>query len=522
MPPAIDSNSSQAYYGEETTLGVTSPGPFYPIEPNSYSNWGVTTKSVTRTPINISRQQSKGTTTALDVAAGFQSDYTQNNLLRLMQGFLFADIKEKATSAQMNAAKVAVDSVAVGSFTLHTAVAAFKAGQLALSSGLGQVLNNGLLLISAIAGAVISATRTDGVANVVEAAPPVLAKMVAVGFRLTAAAAMTLVGAVVAITDSGVDFTTMGLTPGEWVYVGDKGNATAALDFNFYGATSGLVLRGFARISAIAAHTLSFDFVTFGSTGDSAGALKGGAAGANLYFGSFLANQTTLTTIKRRSYTMPRYLGKGVGNADQLEIMRGCVADKFTLNIAQASKVDADLTFVGMGSDYTNDTALIATPQPFFNETCYNTSRDLYASLLTVNGTDSTSLFAYATDVKMTIDNQAKVAAALGSVSGFDVTVGDFKVGGTATLYFDDINSIAAVQNNADVGMTNIFAARNAGTVFDIPLVTLGGGQLKIVKDTKIMADLTTDAAANKYGYSMSLTNFSYLPDSAVSGYAGL
>ena len=44
MPFSIDSNSSQAYYGEETALGLQSQGPYTPLEINSYSDQGVDTK----------------------------------------------------------------------------------------------------------------------------------------------------------------------------------------------------------------------------------------------------------------------------------------------------------------------------------------------------------------------------------------------------------------------------------------------------------------------------------------------
>ena len=328
------------------------------------------------------------------------------------------------------------------------------------------------------------------------------------------------------LTDpGGVNFTSLGLTVGEWIYIGDVGNATANQNFNFTGATSGLTLRGYARISAIGQTTLTFDFVTFAGNGDASATTT---AGINIYFGSYLMNQNTLATIKRRSYTMPRYLGQGIANASQLEVLLGCVPDKFTLNLAQASKLTADLTFVGIDANYINASMVTksdGTPvaiNPFFNETAVNTSRDLFANLLTVNGTEAASLFAYATDAKFSLDNGATIARALGTSTGFDVNVGDFKAMWSGTTYFDDIAALQAVQNNADVGAVSIFAARGAGFVFDIPLLTLGGGKLKLEKDKKIMVDLTSEGAANAANYTSSYTRFAYLPASAISKYTGI
>jgi len=525
MGAAIDSNSTQAYYGEEATLGVQSPGPFWPIEPNSYATWGADAKSVTRAPINISRQKNKGTTSEIDIAAGFNTDYTHNNVLRLMQGFTFSDIREKARTTPMNAvAPVLINSVAVGSYTLASAIAAFKPKTLIHASNFGNASNNGLMVATAVAGAVITAAPLLTGTTAVEAAPPATARLTAVGMQLSAAATLTgLAGAVCIMTDTGTDFTTWGLIQGEWIYLGDKGNATAAKDFNFYGDVTAKPVRGYARIGSITTTTIVFDFCTFGNLGDNSAAVKtGGGVAINVYFGSFLKNEATLALIKRRSYTLPRYLGKGVGNADQLETMLGCVPDKFTLTLKQGAKLECDFSFVGIGSTYTNVAMLTGTIGTFYNEPAFNLSQDLFASLLTVVGTESSSLFAYATDVTVTIDNGATAAKALGSVSGFDISVGDFSVSGKTTLYFNDINAIAAVQNNADTGITEIFARKNTGMIFDVPLVTLGGGQLKIEQNKKITCDVTQDGATNANGYTAAITQFYFLPDSAMSGYKGL
>ena len=118
MPFSIDSNSSQAYYGEETALGLQSQGPYTPLEINSYSDQGVDTKTVQRQTLNVSRQQQKGTITETNVVAGFQSDFTQTNLARLMQGFYFADVIEKPTTAPTNGTQVTTTAVSGTGYTL--------------------------------------------------------------------------------------------------------------------------------------------------------------------------------------------------------------------------------------------------------------------------------------------------------------------------------------------------------------------------------------------------------------------
>ena len=523
MPYSIDSNSTQAYYGEETTLGTQSPGPFFPLEPNSYSDWGVDTKTVQRSTLNISRQQAKGTITEQDVAAGFASDYTQNNLFRLLQGFFFADVLEKPDSQPMNGAATAVSSAGVGAYTLAAALSGLQVGHIIAATGFNQAANNNQATITALNGGALTVASLYGDVQAAENNPPATARISAVGYQLSANATVSgLLTTYPVLTDTGgVDFTTLGLTPGEWVYIGDVGNSVAAQSVNFIGSVTGSALRGYARITAngITPTELTFDFVTFGGVTDPAGATQ---AGARLWFGSHLRNQTTLATIKRRSYTMPRYLGQGIGGVNQLETLMGCVPDKFTLNIAQTTKLVADLTFIGTGFSYSNLSMLPGTVKPFYDETAINTSQDLFASLLTVNGQVDSTLFAYASEAKFMIDNGAAGAKALARTTPFDIEIGDFKVTGSATVYFDDIRAIQAVQTNADVGLLNIFASRNAGTVFDIPLMTLGGGKPNVEKDKKITLPLTTTGNANIYGSSASVTQFKYLPAPAMSGYLGV
>lgn len=522
MAFSMDSNSTQAYFGEEATLGVQSPGPWTPLEPNSYSSWGLDVKTVQRETLNISRQQTKGTITELDVAAGFQSDLTQNNLTKLMQGFYFADIIEKPATQPINGTQIAVSSVSATAYTLASALATIVAKMLILGSKFGQPANNGPMLVSGVAGAVITAAPVYGGVTAVEAGPPAAANLKVVGVQLAATAELSgLTIGPATLTDAGgdIDFTALGLNRGEWLYIGDVGNAVGADNFNVTGNVSAQLIRGYARIATIAAHVLTFDFVTFPQGGD---ATASTTAGLRVWFGSYLQNQQTLATIKRRSYTLPRYLGKGLAAADQLETLLGCVPDKLTITAPTANKVTADLTFVGINAEYSNAAMLDGVINVGFDEDAINTSQDMFASLLTILGTETGSLFQFASTSKIDLDNGATIARALCSASGFDITVGDFKASISATVYFDDISAIEAIQNNADVGYAAIFAARAAGAIFDVPLLTLGGSQLKLEKDKKIMADITGNGSKCAAGYTASYTKLHYLPGPAIGGYTGL
>ncbi len=87
---------------------------------------------------------------------------------------------------------------------------------------------------------------------------------------------------------------------------------------------------------------------------------------------------------------------------------------------------------------------------------------------------------------------------------------------GSLNAYFTSVAAIAAIRDNSDVGFNVISARANAGIVFDIPLMSIGGGRAKVEKDQAIMLPLENAAFENANGYTLMYVNFPYLPDAAM------
>lgn len=504
MPNKIDSNITGLRFAEELSL-KTLPGTpiWYPLEPNSYSDFGGQITTVARNPINPTRQRKKGVTTDLDASGGFNQDLTLTNMTRLMQAFMFADIREKKKTNPMNAIADTVSSVTSGTktFAVSAGGAGFVANHLVKATDFGTAANNGVFTVA-------SSTATTVVtveALTTEAAPPAAAALAVVGFQFPSAdVSITMNGLLVRLTAAATNMTTLGLIAGEWVYIGgDVAGTTFATN------------KGFARISAISATYLEFDKITW--TG--AGAESGAGKTIRLFFGDVLRNESSAALIKRRTLQIERTLGDD-GSGIQSEYLVGAVANEFSLNIAQADKITTDLTFVAVDNEQrTGVTGVKSGTRPTLTSgSAFNTSSDISRIKLSlVSATDPapTPLFAFSTELKLDIKNNVNPNKAVGVLGAFDTSVGTFEVGGSITAYFASVTAVQAVRNNSDVTVDITLLKKNGAIIIDIPLLSLGDGRLSVEQDQPITIPLETTAAESKFGNTLLLNFFNYLPDVA-------
>lgn len=508
----IDSNDTGLRYAEEVclkqlpTLAADGFDPTWiALEPNSYSDFGGQITTVARNPINPSRQRKKGKVTDLEASGGFQQDLTFFNSRNLLQGFMFADLREKKTTAPVNGSQATVSGVAATSKTYTTSSGGgtgFLAGHLVAAEGFTNVANNGVKTVA-------SATSTTVVVNetlVDEAAPPATAKLAVVGYQgASGTLSIALNGNLVRlVSTAGVNFTTLGLIPGEWIFIGGDLTANGFEDNG-----------GFARISVVAAGYLEFDKVDWITPTAEAGTGKL----INLYFGSVLRNESDPALIKRRTYQLERTLGQDA-NGTMSEYLVGAVANELTLNVPQAEKVTLDLTF--MACDHQARTGAQGvkggTRVGVVEGDAFNTSNDFVRiKLASVSEVDAAPqpLFAFATDLTLTVNNNASGNKAIGVLGAFEVSVGTFEVGGSLTAYFASAESVQAVRNNADVTIDAIMVVNNQGVLYDVPLLSLGNGRLNVEQDQPITIPLDTNAAESKFGHTLLWQFFPLLPNAA-------
>lgn len=508
----IDSNGTGLRVAEEECIGVLRivgsalPTPiWYPQEPNSYSETGGKITTVKRNPINPSRQEKKGTVTDLSSSGGWVCDLTPSAITRLMQGICFADARQKVALQPLNGVQNTAASVTSATSTIAVSGggAGFAANRLIATSGFGLDSNNGLKTVASSTGGTIVTVE----ALVDEAAPPANANVEVVGHQFAAGdLSLALAGTQVTLATVAEDFTTFGLIAGEWVFIGGDATGTQF--------ASGV---GMARIGSIAVDGKSvvLDKVSWPAPAADAGAGKT----VRLFFGTLIRNEEDPALIVRRSYQLERTLGKDADGV-QSEYIVGAVASEFTLNVKQADKVTMD--FMYMGIDYeprSGATGLKAGVRPELpTEDCFNTSSDfsrINMSLVVPGNPSPVPLFAYSTDLKLSIKNNVTPNKAIGTLGAFDMSAGTFAVSGSSTVYFATVEAAQAVRNNADVTLDIVMVKKNVGILFDIPLLTLGNGLANVTQDQPIMLALDQMAAESTFGNTLTFMHFPYLPNIA-------
>lgn len=397
--------------------------------------------------------------------------------------------------------------------TVDTTVAAvinYVVGQLLNGNNFGDLANDGLKKIIAVTGDTVL-----GVAeNLVTETPGATASLNIVGVAAaTADINVDATGSLPKYTSTVLDFTTLGLVEGEWVFVG--GDAASNQFVNS-------VNNGFKRVRSIAATELTID-----KSDETLVDETGTGLDIQFFFGRVLKNEIG-TLIKRRTYNLERTLGapdEALPSEVQAEYIIGAVPGEFTMNIPSADKLTADLTFQGADQEFIDGpTPLKSGDRPTLEDAdAFNTSSDFSRIKLAkvVPGDEAPEpLFAFAQELSVSINNNLTPNKAVGTLGSFDITAGTFQVSGNITAYFADVAASQAVRNNEDITLDFILVKANAGIAVDLPLLALGDGRANVEQDQAITLPLSMDAATGakidpNLDYTAMMVFFDYLPDAA-------
>ena len=518
MANKIQSNTVGLHTALEQSLGVLPATPVWrELAQNSFGDFGAKVEATEREVMTTDRQMRKGMVTAVDSTAAYNIDMTQRGNEQAYCGMMFALPHEKPTTAPIfgreglgGAVRLDVSTISPTAINLSAALTGVKTNDIVvLHKAKKEINNNSPQVVSAIAaGDLTVAPLNVGSTLVAEATST--AELTVVGHRF-GAGEITAVGEAtqVTLTSAAAGYSFIAdaqLSAGEWIFVGGDAAINRFDEMNPF----------YARIKEVTATTLVLDTTT-----SPVAAVVATTKQITLYYGTFIHNEEDMNKIRMLSWTMERALGND-GAGTQAEYVKGCVASELSLSMEQRSKAAMDVSYMALDTYYRDGTQglINGTRIKADSETpAYNMSTDVYRQRLAINSRTTmnpSALYAMVQTLSININNNVSGDTAIGQATAFDMSTGNFAVTGSLTAYFNKVDAIKAVRCNCTVGIDIILARENAGTVLDVPAVTLGGSSLKIEKDTPITIDLDTAAFKSKYGFTMGLTQFRYLPTVAM------
>jgi len=507
----IDSNDTGFSLAEEECInelrqsGIYTDVIWHGQDVNSYNPPpGATYTRVARQPISRKHKRKKGNITDRDANFGINIDLTPTSFTWVSQGAFFANIHGLATTDPLNAPNIAITGVDAdtNTFTAASGLGVFAAGNLVRSSGFTVAGNNGLSVVASSTAGTVVVSGLAGITD--EPSPPVGAALEVVGHRFGSGGLVMSVTAAGCVLTAGAALPPIVASrlPGEWIFVGGDAAASRFSD----------ALVGFARIKSIVGQVITLDKTDF-----VAAAGAGTGKTIELYFGWHVRDEPDENNFVRRTYSGEMTLGND-GAGVQSQYIDGGVINTVAVNAPLANIVTIDLGFVACnrttrtGAQGLRGGNHVDAP---FEEYAYNTTTDeVRVQLTPANGIlNPTSVIGIVNNFTMTFGNNITPNKGQGILGPFDMNRGDFQVGMTANTYFTNVAAMVEIPNNTTFTFDSIFAANNTAVAFDIPALTLGGGDLEVVKDQSVMLNLANDGFESEFGTTASVTFFRYIPD---------
>jgi hypothetical protein len=491
-----ESSYSLAYEDSQGVLNVSPT--WFLLEPNEVSGMGATTSKVAREPISKNRQRRKGAIVDIDSAPQLDMDITMDHMNLFIEGFMFS-IAKGAT----NGAYVRPTSVTTTAFVTAAMAAAIPSGRLVFARGFLQATNNGLKHVTTggtttntpITGGGMTAETTTAAQN---------ATLEVAGVRgATSDIVMTAGGN---LTSTVLDFTTLGLTVGQWIFIG--GDTTIS---RFASAAN----RGYARVIAIAAGQLTLDkrsnvFVADAGTGQT----------IEIYFGRFVRNvavdHADYLTRYHRVEALYNDLNTSPG-VDEYEYAVANLMDEMTISLAVGELATMSVGMIGTDAAPPSTTratnaatALVPTRTAAFSPTS-----DI--ARLRVAAVDDSGISTDFKTLEFTIRNNITPEKTLGRLGAAYINTGLFEIDIEATTIFTNNVVPTAVRTNVTVGFDMALRNGDGGFVLDMPEGTLSTADKELPRNESINLQGTIMAHQSAtFGYSLGVSLFPFVPSITI------
>lgn len=311
------------------------------------------------------------------------------------------------------------------------------------------------------------------------------------------------------LTSTSLDFTTLSLSVGMWIYLPTAAQATA-MGSALY-AFSNSAYAGRARIKTIAANKLTLErrsWTIGAATTETTSTVR-------MFFTSRLYRNYSLDNA---SYARPTLHGEkemiDEGGTKYYEYGEGLAVNTCSISAPLNSKITMSLSFIGMDAD---DPVVagsrIAGPSSAYAPLAsdlIDAQNDLDSVRLQDSGGDLVTEF---TEWTLTIDNKVSPKDVQGTFGAAGHKYGKFNYSVQATAYYNDPDVFACATENRAGSWDVLMKNTQYGILFDMPNVRMRALQQQLAADDIAMLSFQLVAfpnSADSIGCSCSV--FGYLP----------
>lgn len=506
----VITNGTTLSFAREASLGVLPGSPqWFELEPNGVSAWGTTIAKEARNPISRARSRRKGVVTDLDSSVEFEADLTLAHLRHFAEAFLFSRAVGAdaflCTGVTGTGYTIAALSAAQAGRLIYSSAGA-GAVSLIYASGFQNAQNNGLkALVDDPATSETEITMSGLVAETVAAST--YAEIAVAGVR--GAAGDLEIDANGDLISTALNFTTLGIVPGQVIHIG--GVDVANQFFNDANT-------GFARVRTVAANKLTLDktdqaFVLDDGTSTGSG---GSNLRIDILFGQFVRNVPVgnadyLEISNQFELASPNLMA---GGATGYEYSLGNYADALAISIPLNGKATMTLGFIG--TDTTNPSTSRATnaanAKAGGQVESFGSASDI--ARLRVQDIDEAGLTTDFKSASFTLTNNVSAEKVIGVLGARYLNVGDIECDVESQVLFTNADVIERIRCNKTVGLDWVIRNGDGGAAFDLPTGTLSGGNREMPENQSVLLNATYMAhEESAYGYTLGISFFPALPE---------
>lgn len=420
-------NRSKTSYVKEVTPGTTPANP-------AFKEMRVTSNALQLQPTRTTSNEIRADRQVVDQilvdlnnngATGIELSFSAHD--DLIEAALQGTWSNKA-SIVVATTDTEISDLSVTTFTVAAGGTNFKAGNLVLSTGFATQGNNNIIVpvsSSTATTVVMPAASYSAEANPI----PVGAAIRVVGQQGASGDIAAVTAGGNALTSTVLDFTTLGISVGEWIKLGgDSAGTQFATPAN----------NSWALVGAIAAGRLSLSVVPSGWTADS-----GTAKTIQLFYGDFVRNGTT-----QRSFTIERQQQDLAAPA--YEYFTGDQVDTMSLAFKASSIITGSFGWLGMGGSAgtvrPSGATDINAPQYAVLNASSNVGRLAIGGVLV-------SSPSYLTEIGIDLKNNLARQTAVSVLGAVGISNFQLDVTGSFNAYFGDLAYQNAVLNDTETSI---------------------------------------------------------------------